>query len=124
MYERTSAADGGGGGVAAATARDAGSGANSLGVKIEAQYTVGEYDILILSAQQSGGLETWLKENGYRIPAGASSVLGSYIRQNMQFFVAQGEPAASKRSSGSPICGRCRSRTSRRSSCCRSASAW
>ena len=39
--------------------------------RIEAQYTVGEYDILILSATQSGGLETWLRENGYRIPAGA-----------------------------------------------------
>jgi len=63
--------------------------ANSLGVTIEAQYTVGEYDILILSAQQSGGLETWLRENGYRIPAGASSVLSSYIRQNLKFFVAR-----------------------------------
>jgi len=60
-----------------------------LGVKIEAQYTVGEYDILILSAQQSTGLETWLRQNGYRIPSGASSVLGSYIRQNMKFFVAK-----------------------------------
>src|SRR5262245_37738312 len=46
--------------------------AKSLGVTIEASYTVGEYDILILSAQQSGGLETWLRESGYRIPAGAS----------------------------------------------------
>jgi hypothetical protein len=63
--------------------------ANSLGVTIEAQYTVGEYDILILSAQQSGGLETWLRENGYRIPAGASGVLSSYIKQNMKFFVAK-----------------------------------
>jgi hypothetical protein len=61
----------------------------SLGVTIEAQYTVGEYDILILSAQQSTGLETWLRENGYRIPAGASNVLGSYIRQNVKFFVAR-----------------------------------
>ena len=61
----------------------------SLGVKIEAQYTVGEYDILILSAQQSSGLETWLRENGYRIPAGAGAVLGSYIRQNLKFFVAK-----------------------------------
>ena len=64
-------------------------GAKSLGVTIEAQYTVGEYDILILSAQQSTGLETWLRENGYRIPTGASSVLGSYIGQNMKFFVAK-----------------------------------
>ncbi len=63
--------------------------ADSLGVTIEAQYTVGEYDILILSAKESGGLETWLHENGYRLPAGASEVLGSYIRQNMRFFVAR-----------------------------------
>jgi hypothetical protein len=63
--------------------------ARSLGVTIEAQYTVGEYDILILSAKQSDGLETWLTENGYTIPQGASRVLGSYIRQNMKFFVAR-----------------------------------
>jgi hypothetical protein len=63
--------------------------AKSLGVTIEAQYTVGEYDILILSAQQSSGLEIWLRDNGYRIPAGASSVLSSYIKQNLKFFVAK-----------------------------------
>ena len=63
--------------------------ARSLGVTIEAQYTVGEYDILILSARESTGLETWLRQNNYRIPAGASSVLTSYIRQNMKFFVAR-----------------------------------
>src|SRR5215470_8465178 len=39
-------------------ARDAGSRAKALGVTIEARYTVGEYDILILSAQESSGLET------------------------------------------------------------------
>jgi Na+-translocating ferredoxin:NAD+ oxidoreductase RnfD subunit len=64
-------------------------GGRSLGVTIEAQYTVGEYDILILSATQSSGLEQWLRANGYRIPAGAASVLGTYIRQNMRFFVAR-----------------------------------
>ncbi len=61
----------------------------SLGVKIEAQYTVGEYDIIILSAEQSSGLESWLKQNGYRIPDGASDVLESYIKQKMRFFVAK-----------------------------------
>jgi len=64
-------------------------GAKALGVKIEASYSVGEYDILILSAEQSGGLETWLTENGYKIPKGAAEVLGSYIKQNMKFFVAK-----------------------------------
>ncbi|HLX06931.1 MAG TPA: DUF2330 domain-containing protein [Thermoanaerobaculia bacterium] len=63
--------------------------ARGLGVKIEATYTVGEYDILILSARQSDGLETWLRENGYRVPPGTSRVLGSYIRQGLHFFVAK-----------------------------------
>lgn len=63
--------------------------AKSLGVKIEAQYTVGEYDILILSAKESGGLETWLVENGYKIPPGAGPILQSYINQNVKFFVAK-----------------------------------
>jgi hypothetical protein len=63
--------------------------AAALGVTVEAQYTVGEYDILILSAKESAGLETWLTENGYRIPNGASSVLHSYLKQNLKFFVAK-----------------------------------
>ena len=63
--------------------------ARALGVTVEAQYTVGEYDILILSAKESTGLETWLTENGYRIPTGASSVLKSYLKQDMKFFVAK-----------------------------------
>jgi len=61
----------------------------ALGVTVEATYTVGEYDIVILSAEQSEGLETWLRENGYRIPDGAAPVLGSYIGQGMRFFVAK-----------------------------------
>ena len=61
----------------------------ALGVTVQAQYTVGEYDIVILSAKQGQGLETWLKENGYRLPRGASEVLGSYIKQKMHFFVAK-----------------------------------
>ncbi len=60
-----------------------------LGVKIEAKYTVGEYDILILSAKESNGLETWLTENGYKIPKGASKALSPYIKQDMKFFVAK-----------------------------------
>jgi hypothetical protein len=62
---------------------------SKLGVTIEERFSVGEYDILILSAKESDGLETWLTENGYRIPAGASQLLQPYIRQNMKFFVAK-----------------------------------
>ena len=63
--------------------------AKSLGVTIEARYTVGEYDILILSAKESTGSRRGSSENGYRIPAGASRVLGGYIKQKMRFFVAK-----------------------------------
>ena len=61
----------------------------ALGVRIEAAYTVGEYDILILSATQSAGLETWLREKGYGVPPRASRVLAGYLKQGMKFFVAK-----------------------------------
>lgn len=61
----------------------------SLGVTVEAKFSVGEYDIAILSAKESDGLETWLNQNGYKIPQGASPLLRPYIRQNMKFFVAK-----------------------------------
>ena len=62
---------------------------SSLGVTIEARFTVGEYDILILSAKESDGLETWLIQNGYQIPEGASALLKPYIQQGLKFFVAK-----------------------------------
>jgi hypothetical protein len=61
----------------------------ALGVTVEAQYTLEEYDIVSLSARQSDGLETWLRENGYKIPKGASAALKPYINQGMKFFVAK-----------------------------------
>ncbi len=61
----------------------------AAGVTVEANYDVGEYDVSILSATQSDGLVEWLVDNGYKIPAGAEAVLGSYIKQNMHFFVAK-----------------------------------
>lgn len=63
--------------------------AKALGVKVEDSFAVGEYDIVILSAEQSDGLETWLRENGYSIPKGASAALRPYVRQDMKFFVAK-----------------------------------
>jgi hypothetical protein len=59
------------------------------GVRVEAQYDVAEYDVSILSADDSNGLISWLTDNGYKIPAGAEPVIGSYIRQKMHFFVAK-----------------------------------
>lgn len=60
-----------------------------MGVTIEAEYTIGEYDILILSAEQSDGLQRWLDQEGYNVPPKARDVLASYIAQDMKFFVAK-----------------------------------
>ena len=59
------------------------------GVTVEATYDVGEYDVSILSAEESDGLTNFLNDNGYKIPAGAETVLGSYIQQKMRFFIAK-----------------------------------
>lgn len=64
-------------------------GDNTLGVTVEAQFNVGEYDIVILSAKESDGLETWLNRNGYKIPRGANRLLQPYVRSGMKFFVAK-----------------------------------
>jgi Na+-translocating ferredoxin:NAD+ oxidoreductase RnfD subunit len=68
-----------------------------FGVKIEAQYLVGEYDILILSAKESTGLKTWLHANGYKIPEGAEEVLEPYIKSNLKFFVVKVNEAEKKK---------------------------
>jgi hypothetical protein len=62
---------------------------SNLGVTVEEQFSVGEYDIVILSAKESDGLETWLIQNGYKIPKGAKELLQPYIRQQLKFFVAK-----------------------------------
>ncbi|MFZ6875020.1 DUF2330 domain-containing protein [Undibacterium sp. Di27W] len=61
----------------------------ALGVKVEAKYTLEEYDIVSLSAKKSDGLEIWLRENAYKIPKGTSEALRPYINQGMKFFVAK-----------------------------------
>ncbi|TPW21082.1 MAG: hypothetical protein FD126_1048 [Elusimicrobia bacterium] len=63
--------------------------AKALGVTIEEKFTAGEYDILVLGAKESDGLETWLTENGYKLPKGASKALAPYIKLKHKFFVAK-----------------------------------
>lgn len=76
-------------GAASATASPQQARAEALGVKIEASYQVGEYDILILSAQQQSGLATFLRGEGYKLPAGAEAMLGGYLKGGMKFFVVK-----------------------------------
>ena len=64
-------------------------GGGDLGVRIEAQFQVAEYDVVILSARDSNGLDTWLRREQYNIPEGAERVLRPYVEQGTKFFVAK-----------------------------------
>src|SRR5262249_35372746 len=75
-------------------------GGGDLGVKIEAQFTVGEYEGLILSASDSIGLDTWLRREKYEIPAGAEPILRPYVQSGMKFFVAKVDVSKVKMENG------------------------
>ncbi|MDX2091257.1 MAG: DUF2330 domain-containing protein [Kofleriaceae bacterium] len=64
-----------------------------LGVTVEATFAVGEYQIVILSAKDSTGLETWLRQENYKIPEGAEPLLRPYVESGMKFFVAKVDPS-------------------------------
>jgi hypothetical protein len=66
---------------------------DDLGVTIEAKFVVGEYEIVILSAKDSTGLDTWLRREKYQIPTGAEPLLKPYVQAGMKFFVAKVDPA-------------------------------
>jgi hypothetical protein len=93
-----------------AVKEDAGS--SPHGVKIEAEFEVGEYQVVILSAKHSTGLDTWLREENYNIPAGAEPLLRPYVEGGMKFFVAKvdvdkvqfvDKPDGGKRATLSPL---------------------
>lgn len=58
-------------------------------VTVEAEFQAGEYDIVILSAEESDGLLTWLDDNGYGVDETAATVLGEYIDAGAYFFAAK-----------------------------------
>lgn len=64
------------------------SGAPNMGdVTVWDTFRVANYDIAVLSAQESGDLAAWLDDNGYAFPAGSEDVLDYYVGRQW-FFVA------------------------------------
>ena len=61
-------------------------------VTVEAEFSVGEYDVVILGADDAVALEGWLNNNDYNIPDGASPYLDPYVDQGSYFFVAKVDP--------------------------------
>lgn len=72
-------------------------------VKVEAQFSVGEYDIVVLSTNEAAALEGWLKENQYAIPDGAEPYFRPYVDQGMYFFVAKVDVTKAKYENGSAV---------------------
>jgi uncharacterized protein (TIGR03382 family) len=58
-------------------------------VVVEAEYAVGIYNIVILSAEESGSLMSWLETNGYGVSEDAEELLGEYIAGGAYFFAAK-----------------------------------
>jgi uncharacterized protein (TIGR03382 family) len=69
-------------------------------VRVEAKFSVGEYDIAVLSAQESTGLDRYLRANKYEIPKGAEPLLRPYVEQGTKFFVAKVDPKKVKFENG------------------------
>jgi hypothetical protein len=58
-------------------------------VRVEARFAVGEYDVVILGADDSSALDAWLRAHRYHIPDGAAEALRPYVEAGMKFFVAR-----------------------------------
>jgi hypothetical protein len=50
-------------------------------VKVIETKTVGAYKVAVLSAQDAGSLERWLKAHDYSIPEGKTGIIDEYIRK-------------------------------------------
>lgn len=72
----------------------AGGGSDAAEVVIEAEYTVGDYEIVILSAGESAALFSWLDTEGYHLAEATVPVLQDYIDEGMVFMAARVSPEA------------------------------
>jgi len=81
--------DTGDGGPGSGPGGDGGADTGDGGVEVEAEYLIGEYGIVILSATDGSGLQTWLTDNGYYLPTGADERLQEYIDADSYFLAAK-----------------------------------
>ncbi len=89
-YQEESNADLKEGGTGARAKGEEGSAGNAEpAVKIEAAFSVDEYDIVILGASDSVALERWLVDAGYALPRGIEPFLRPYVATGSKFFVAK-----------------------------------
>ena len=63
-------------------------------VDIEAEYVVGEYSVVVLSATESAALLTWLSDNDYAVSPAAQDLLQEHLDAGAYFFAAKVGPEA------------------------------
>ena len=68
-------------------------GEGAISASVEAEFSAGEFDIVILSAEQSEGLLSWLNSHGYAVPAESTEILQEYIDGGSYFLAAKVDPA-------------------------------
>ena len=64
-------------------------GSEQEGVKEIDVKTVGAYEVAVLSAQDAGSLERWLRAHHYSIPEGKGGVIDEYVRKGWYFVAAK-----------------------------------
>ncbi len=72
-----------------ADAADTGSSGEDATVQVEDHFSVGNFEIVILSATESGDLIGWLSGNGYQVPLEAEDLLTEYIDGGSYFLAAK-----------------------------------
>ncbi len=69
--------------------KDAAGSWDSGAVTVEELFVEGEYEIAVLSAEESGDLLAWLDANGYAVPEGGEAILQEYIDAGVYFLAAR-----------------------------------
>lgn len=62
-------------------------------VAVEARFVVGEYEIVVLSAEESASLLGWLNDSGYAVSDAAGSMMQEYLDGGSYFFAAKVDTA-------------------------------
>ena len=78
-------------------------GAPVKAVKVIEVKTVGAYEVAILSAQDAGSLQRWLRGHKYSFPGGKAGIIDEYVRKGWYFIAAKidlGKAVSFQRASG------------------------
>lgn len=77
-------------------------GRDGSGVNVWDEFSVDEYQVLVLSAEDSADLAGWLTARDYHLPDGAGPVLQSYQARNWHFVAVRLTAARSPVAAGAP----------------------